>query len=116
LHLSKLSDAIELPRRENVKLGAYVQLTVLCTCVMIHSMTTTVTTTTIAGETLIGVGAVVALVVVLLLIGFLISKEIMSSVLDERAPAVGRMLNVGAVPLILVFSFIIATKLLPIFG
>jgi hypothetical protein len=81
-----------------------------------HAMTTTVTTTTIAGETLIGVGAVIALVVVLLLIGFLISKEIMSSVLDDRAPAVGRMLNVGAVPLILVFSFIIATKLLPFFG
>jgi hypothetical protein len=40
----------------------------------------------------------------------------MSSVLDDRAPAVGRMLNVGAVPLILVFSFIIATKLLPFFG
>ena len=79
-------------------------------------MTTTVTTTTIAGETMIGVGAVIALVVVLLLIGFLISKEIMSSVLDDRAPAVGRILNVGAVPLILVFSFIIATKLFPIFG
>jgi hypothetical protein len=37
-------------------------------------------------------------------------------VLDDRAPAVGRILNVGAVPLILVFSFIIATKLFPIFG
>ena len=83
---------------------------------MIRPMTTTVTTTTIASETMIGIGAVIALVVVLLLIGFLISKEIMSSVLDERAPAVGRMLNVGAVPLILVFSFIIATKLFPIFG
>ena len=83
---------------------------------MIRPMTTTVTTTTIASETMIGIGAVIALVVVLLLIGFLISKEIMSSVQDERAPAVGRMLNVGAVPLILVFSFIIATKLFPIFG
>ena len=79
-------------------------------------MTTTVTTTTIASETMIGIGAVIALVVVLLLIGFLISKESMSSVLDERAPAVGKMLNVGAVPLILVFGFIIATKLFPVFG
>jgi hypothetical protein len=79
-------------------------------------MTTTVTTTTIASDSVIGVGAVIALVVVLLLIGFLISKEIMSSVLDERAPAVGRMLNVGAVPLVLVFGFIIATKLLPVFN
>jgi hypothetical protein len=79
-------------------------------------MTTTVTTTTIASDSVVGVGAVIALVVVLLLIGFLISKEIMSSVLDERAPAVGRMLNVGAVPLVLVFGFIIATKLLPVFN
>ncbi|HET7056120.1 MAG TPA: hypothetical protein VFI12_06630 [Thermomicrobiales bacterium] len=79
-------------------------------------MTTTVTTTTIASESIIGVGAVIALVVVLLLIGFLIAKEIMSSVLDDRAPAVGRILNVGAIPLVLVFSFIIVTKLLPIFG
>jgi hypothetical protein len=65
---------------------------------------------------MISVGAVIALVVVLLLIGFLIAKEIMSSVLDDRAPAVGRILNVGAIPLVLVFSFIIVTKLLPIFG
>jgi hypothetical protein len=79
-------------------------------------MTTTVTTTTIATETMISVGAVVALVVVLLLIGFLIGKEIMSSVPDERAATVGRILNVGAIPLILVFGFIIATKLVPIFG
>jgi hypothetical protein len=83
---------------------------------MIWAMTTTVTTTTIASESMISVGAVIALVVVLLLIGFLIAKEIMSSVLDDRAPAVGRMLNVGAIPLILVFGFIIMTKLLPIFG
>jgi hypothetical protein len=83
---------------------------------MIWCMTTTVTTTTIASESIIGVGAVIALVVVLLLIGFLIAKEIMSSVLDDRAPAVGRILNVGAIPLVLVFSFIIVTKLLPIFG
>jgi len=83
---------------------------------MIRHMTTTVTTTTIASESMISVGAVIALVVVLLLIGFLIAKEIMSSVLDDRAPAVGRILNVGAIPLVLVFSFIIVTKLLPIFG
>ena len=79
-------------------------------------MTTTVTTTTIASEGVVAIGTVVALVIVLMLIGFLISKEIMSSVLDERAPAVGRLLNVGAIPMILVFAFIIATKLIPVFG
>jgi hypothetical protein len=79
-------------------------------------MTTTVTTTTISSVTILGLGAVIALVVVLLLIGLLISKEIMASVLDERAPAASRVLNVGVVPLILVFGIIIATKLLPIFG
>lgn len=83
---------------------------------MMAIMVTTVTTTTIASVSILGLGAVIALVVVLLLIGMLIAKEIMSSVLDERAPAVGRVLNVGVVPLFLVFGFIILTKLLPVFG
>jgi hypothetical protein len=95
---------------------SYVQLTSRRSCVIIQGMTTTVTTTTISSVTMLGLGAIIALVVVLLLIGFLISKEIMSSVLDERAPAASRVLNVGAVPLFLVFGVIIATKLLPIFG
>ena len=79
-------------------------------------MTTTVTTTTVSSVTILDLGAVIALVVVVLLIGLLISKEIMASVLDERAPAVSRVLNVGVIPLMLVFAFIIATKLLPVFG
>ena len=79
-------------------------------------MSTTVTTTTITSVTMLDLAAVITLVVVLLLIGTLISKEIMSSVLDKRAPAVSRVLNVAAIPLMLVFGFIIATKLLPVFG
>lgn len=79
-------------------------------------MTTTVTTTTTASVTTLGLGAIVALIVVLLLIGLLISKEIMTSVLDERASGVSRVLNVGVIPLALVFGFIIITKLLPVFG
>jgi hypothetical protein len=94
----------------------YVLLTRLIHHVMMCCMTTTVTTTTITSVTMFGLGAIIALVVVLLLIGFLISKEVMSSVLDERAPSVSRVLNVGVIPLIMVFGFIIATKLFPIFS
>ena len=79
-------------------------------------MSTTVTTTTITTVSMLDLAAIITLVVVLLLIATLITKEIMSSVLDKRAPAVGRLLNVAAVPLVLVFAFIIATKLLPVFG
>jgi hypothetical protein len=78
-------------------------------------MTTTVSTT-IASSTVLGLGATIALVVVLLLIGFLVSKEIVTAVSEARARAVGRVLNVGAVPLLIVFTVIIATKLFPIFG
>jgi hypothetical protein len=83
---------------------------------MIRAMTTTVTSTTVSSATFLGLGAVIALIVVLLLIGFLISKEIMTSVLDDRAPGVSRVLNVGVIPLGLVFGAIIITKLLPVFG
>jgi hypothetical protein len=83
---------------------------------MIGSMTTTVTTTTIAGSTVLGLGATIALVVVLLLIGFLVAKEIATSVPEASARSVGRVLNVGAVPLLIVFAVIIATKLVPIFS
>jgi hypothetical protein len=79
-------------------------------------MTTTVTTTTIASSTVLGLGATIALVVVLLLIGFLVAKEIVTTVSEARARSVGRVLNVGAVPLLIVFAVIIATKLVPIFG
>lgn len=95
---------------------AYVQLTHPPRRAMIGSMTTTVTTTTIASSTMLGLGATIALVVVLLLIGFLISKEIVTTVFEARSRAVGRILNVGAVPLLIVFAVIIATKLVPIFG
>jgi hypothetical protein len=83
---------------------------------MIGAMTTTVTTTTIASSAALGVGAAIALVVVLLLIGFLVAKEIVTSVPEARARSVGRVLNVGAIPLLIVFAVIIATKLVPIFG
>jgi hypothetical protein len=79
-------------------------------------MTTTVTTTTIASSTVLGLGATMALVVVVLLIGFLVAKEIVASVAEAHAHAVGRVLNVGAVPLLIVFAVIIATKLVPVFG
>jgi hypothetical protein len=79
-------------------------------------MTTTVTTTTITAVANLGVGAAIALVVVLLLIGFLVAKEIMTSVLDDRARAASRALGVGVVPLLIVFAVIVATKLLPFFG
>lgn len=79
-------------------------------------MTTTVTTTTITTVSLLDLTAIVSLVLVLLLIGTLIAKEIMSSVSDRRAGAVARVLDVAAVPLVLVFGIIIITKLLPSFS
>jgi hypothetical protein len=58
-----------------------------------------------------GYGATITLVVILLLVGFLLVKETMSSVPDNRAHAVGRLLNVGAVPLLIAFAAIVLMKL-----
>jgi hypothetical protein len=77
-------------------------------------MTTMISTTTIAGTS--SAGATLAFVVVLLLIGFLVPREIMASVPDERARAAGRVLGVGGIPLLITFFAIVAAKLLPIFG
>jgi hypothetical protein len=79
-------------------------------------MSTTVTTTTINSASLLNLGAVIALVVVILLIASLITKEIMSSVLDSRALSVNRVLSVAAIPLGLVFASILISKLIPVFG
>jgi hypothetical protein len=79
-------------------------------------MTTTVTTTTIASSTILGLGAAIALLVVLLLIGFMVAKEIVTSASEARARSVGRVLNVGVAPLLIIFAVIIATKLVPIFS
>jgi hypothetical protein len=77
-------------------------------------MTTTVTTT-ISSVMATGFGAAIALVVIVLVIGLLFAKETMSSVPDTRARAVGRLLNVGAFPLLIAFAAIILMKLLPMF-
>jgi hypothetical protein len=79
-------------------------------------MTTTVTTATISTVTVLGFGATIALFVVLLLIGFLVAKEITTSVPDDRAAAVGRIMNVGAIPLLIAFAVILVTRLAIVFG
>src|SRR5262245_57866810 len=92
----------------------YVQLTHPVGCAMIVPMSTTVTTT-ISNVTAMKFGATIALVVIVLVVGFLFAKETMSSVPDSGAGAVGRLLNVGAIPLLIAFLAIILMKLLPMF-
>jgi hypothetical protein len=79
-------------------------------------MTTTVTTATISTVTVLGLGAAIALIVVLLLIGFLVAKEIMTSVPDSHGQSANRVLNAGVIPFLIIFGVIIATKLVPAFG
>lgn len=94
----------------------YVQLTCHLVYAKMLAMTTTVTTTTIASVTTLGLGATIALVVVLLLIGFLISKEILTFTPDDRTQSAGRVFSVGVFPLLIAFGAIILTKLILMFS
>ena len=73
---------------------------------MISTVTTT-TVTTVATATLV---ASLGLIAVLLLLTFLVQKEILSAASGQRAQVLSRLLNVAIWPLLLSFVFIVAVK------
>jgi hypothetical protein len=77
-------------------------------------MISTVTTTTVTTVTTatVAVAAGLSLLAVLMLLGLLISKEILSVTDKPRLVILGRALNVAVVPLLIGFVLIIATQIL----
>ncbi len=74
-------------------------------------MVSTVTSTTVTTVTLFGITALLGLAAVLMLISYLVAKELLSASSSRWLQLVGRRLNVAIVPLLLVFGAIVATRI-----
>jgi hypothetical protein len=75
-------------------------------------MTTTVTTvtTTVTTTTVISIGTALGLLLTLALIALLVTKELVAAGADGRALRLGRILNIGIVPLLVGFLCLAAVK------
>lgn len=80
-------------------------------------MISTVTTTTVTTVTMVmGLGAALGVVGVITLIAFLATKELATAANGPRHKFLARCLNVGIVPLAMVFATIVAFKVAQILG
>lgn len=78
---------------------------------MVSSITTTTISTVSSTE---GFAASLALIVVLALTSVLVAKELSSTTQAPRLQRLGRGLNVAIIPLLMVFTAIVATKLVEV--
>lgn len=74
------------------------------------SMISTVTTSTVTILTLAGVAGSLALIGVLVLIAMLVQKEMATATPNSRLQQLGRVLNIGIIPLLIAFVLIVAFK------
>ena len=74
-------------------------------------MVSTITTTTVTTVTLFGITALLGLAAVLMLISYLVAKEMLSASFSPRLQLISRRLNVAIVPLLLVFAAIVGSKI-----
>lgn len=74
-------------------------------------MVSTVTSTTVTTVTLFGITALLGLAAVLMLISYLVVKEMLSASSSQRLQLIARRLNVAIVPLFLVFATIVGSKI-----
>ncbi len=77
-------------------------------------MVSTVTTTTVTTVTLFGITALLGLAAVLMLISYLVAKEMLNASSSQRLQMISRRLNIAIVPLILVFAAIIGDKIVEV--
>lgn len=73
-------------------------------------MISTVTTSTVTILTLAGVAGSLALIGVLVLIAMLVQKEMATATPNNRLQQLGRVLNIGIIPLLIAFVLIVAFK------
>lgn len=75
-------------------------------------MISTVTTTTVSVVTTLSLAGSLALVAILTLLALLIHKELTTASQKRTALILSRVLNIGIVPLLAVFAFIVAVKVI----
>ena len=73
-------------------------------------MVSTVTSTTVTTVTLFGISAVLGLAAVLMLITYLVARELLEASSSNRLQLLSRRLNVAVVPLLVVFATIVASQ------
>jgi hypothetical protein len=73
-------------------------------------MVSTVTSTTVTTVTLFGISALLGLAAALMLIGYLVARELLNASSSERLRLLGRRLNIAIVPLLLVFATIVGAR------
>ena len=73
-------------------------------------MVSTVTSTTVTTVTLFGITALLGLAAVLMLISYLVAKEMLSASPHHRLRLIARRLDVAVVPLLLVFAAIVGSR------
>ncbi len=74
-------------------------------------MVSTVTSTTVTTVTLFGISALLGLAAVLMLISYLVAKELLEATSHQRLRLISRRLNVAVLPLLLVFATIVGGRL-----
>ena len=73
-------------------------------------MVSTVTSTTVTTVTLFGISALLGLAAVLMLVTYLVAKELLDASTHQRLRTISRRLNVAVLPLLLVFATIVGTR------
>jgi hypothetical protein len=79
-------------------------------------MVSTVTSTTVTTVTLFGISALLGLAAALMLIGYLVARELLSASSNQRLQLLGRRLNIAIVPLLLVFATIVGARVADALG
>ena len=84
--------------------------------VTVSTITTVTSITSITSIAVLGLGAGISIFAVLMLIGMLTTKELVSASEGSRAKLVGRCLNISIIPLVVSFAVIVALKVFDILG
>jgi hypothetical protein len=79
-------------------------------------MVSTVTSTTVTTVTLLGLTALLGLAAALMLIGYLVARELLDASDNQHLQTLARRLNVAIIPLLVVFATIVATRVADILG
>ncbi|MGE5221475.1 MAG: hypothetical protein ACM3PY_03500 [Omnitrophica WOR_2 bacterium] len=77
-------------------------------------MITTITTSTITIVATLAIAGSLGLTAILVLLSLLIQKEIASSVQGSRCKRFSRTLNIGIIPLLIVFVWIVAARVMDV--
>ena len=79
-------------------------------------MVSTVTSTTVTTVTLLGFTGLLGLAAVLMLIGYLVARELLDATGNLRLRSLAQRLNVAVVPLMVVFAALAAARVVEALG